>query len=208
MFAAEAVAGGGIPILEVTLTVPEAIRVIDHVVKQAPDVIVGAGQRWSRSRHGPVRGAERCRRHPGNPHPDRNHKRMEARARFCESRSLRPRRRRHLHSRSQSDVSPNTPRCGWRSEPTNGIQLYSRRRHRARYWGRTDPEGGYPTPAVKSNRRTITAVSRGGFEGACTMTGCRIVGDLSDSRMCAGNQKIRRICAIVSLRRLDEANQV
>lgn len=43
LFAAEAVAGGGIPILEVTLTVPEAIRVIEHVVKHAPDVIVGAG---------------------------------------------------------------------------------------------------------------------------------------------------------------------
>ena len=43
LFAAEAIAGGGIPILEVTLTVPEAIRVIDHVVKHAPDVIVGAG---------------------------------------------------------------------------------------------------------------------------------------------------------------------
>jgi 2-dehydro-3-deoxyphosphogluconate aldolase/(4S)-4-hydroxy-2-oxoglutarate aldolase len=43
LFAAEAIAGGGIPILEVTLTVPEAIRVIEHVVKQAPDVIVGAG---------------------------------------------------------------------------------------------------------------------------------------------------------------------
>jgi len=43
LFAAEAVAGGGIPIIEVTWTVPEAIRVIDHVVKHAPDVIVGAG---------------------------------------------------------------------------------------------------------------------------------------------------------------------
>jgi len=43
LFAAEAVAGGGIPILEVTLTVPEAIRVIEQVVKRAPDMIVGAG---------------------------------------------------------------------------------------------------------------------------------------------------------------------
>lgn len=43
MFAAEAVAGGGIPILEVTLTVPEAIRVIGQVVKRAPELIVGAG---------------------------------------------------------------------------------------------------------------------------------------------------------------------
>jgi 2-dehydro-3-deoxyphosphogluconate aldolase/(4S)-4-hydroxy-2-oxoglutarate aldolase len=43
LFAAEAVARGGIPIIEVTLTVPEAIRVISHLVKNAPDVIVGAG---------------------------------------------------------------------------------------------------------------------------------------------------------------------
>jgi len=43
LFAAEAIAGGGIPILEVTLTVPEAIRVIDQVVRRAPDMIVGAG---------------------------------------------------------------------------------------------------------------------------------------------------------------------
>ena len=43
LFAAEAIARGGIPILEVTLTVPEATRVIDHVVNKAPDVIVGAG---------------------------------------------------------------------------------------------------------------------------------------------------------------------
>ena len=43
LFAAEAVARGGIPIIEVTLTVPEAIKVIAHVVKNAPEVTVGAG---------------------------------------------------------------------------------------------------------------------------------------------------------------------
>jgi len=43
LFAAEAVARGGIPIVEVTLTVPEAMKVIAHVVQHAPDVIVGAG---------------------------------------------------------------------------------------------------------------------------------------------------------------------
>lgn len=43
LFAAEAVARGGIPIVEVTLTVPEAIKVIASVVEHAPDVIVGAG---------------------------------------------------------------------------------------------------------------------------------------------------------------------
>jgi 2-dehydro-3-deoxyphosphogluconate aldolase/(4S)-4-hydroxy-2-oxoglutarate aldolase len=43
LFAAEAVSRGGIPIVEVTLTVPEAIKVISHVVQHAPEVIVGAG---------------------------------------------------------------------------------------------------------------------------------------------------------------------
>jgi 2-dehydro-3-deoxyphosphogluconate aldolase/(4S)-4-hydroxy-2-oxoglutarate aldolase len=43
LFAAGAVARGGIPIVEVTLTVPEAIRVISSLAEQVPDVIVGAG---------------------------------------------------------------------------------------------------------------------------------------------------------------------
>jgi len=43
MFAAESVSRGGIPIVEVALTVPEAIRVVSHLVKNIPDMIVGAG---------------------------------------------------------------------------------------------------------------------------------------------------------------------
>jgi 2-dehydro-3-deoxyphosphogluconate aldolase / (4S)-4-hydroxy-2-oxoglutarate aldolase len=43
MFAAEAVHRGGIPIVEVTLTVPGAIEVISHLVKNAPEMLVGAG---------------------------------------------------------------------------------------------------------------------------------------------------------------------
>ena len=43
LFAAEAVSRGGIPIVEVTLTVPEAHKVISDLVRNAPDVIVGAG---------------------------------------------------------------------------------------------------------------------------------------------------------------------
>ena len=43
LFAAEAVSRGGIPIVEVTLTVPDAHKVISHLVKNAPEVIVGAG---------------------------------------------------------------------------------------------------------------------------------------------------------------------
>jgi 2-dehydro-3-deoxyphosphogluconate aldolase / (4S)-4-hydroxy-2-oxoglutarate aldolase len=43
LFAAEVVARGGIPIVEITMTVPGAIDVIAHLVKNLPHVIVGAG---------------------------------------------------------------------------------------------------------------------------------------------------------------------
>lgn len=43
MFAAEGVSRGGIPIVEVTLTVPEAIKVISDLVKNTADIMVGAG---------------------------------------------------------------------------------------------------------------------------------------------------------------------
>ncbi len=42
-FAAEAVASGGIPIVEITMTVPGASEVISHLVRSAPEMIVGAG---------------------------------------------------------------------------------------------------------------------------------------------------------------------
>ena len=43
MFAAESVSRGGIPIVEVTLTVPEAVSVISDLVKNTANVTVGAG---------------------------------------------------------------------------------------------------------------------------------------------------------------------
>ncbi len=42
-FAAEAVASGGIPIVEITMTEPGAKEVLCHLVCKAPDMIVGAG---------------------------------------------------------------------------------------------------------------------------------------------------------------------
>lgn len=42
-FAAEAVARGGIPIVEITMTVPGAIDVISHLVRFHPKMLVGAG---------------------------------------------------------------------------------------------------------------------------------------------------------------------
>ena len=43
LFAAEAVCGAGIPIVEVTLTVPGAVEVIRELVRQNRDLVVGAG---------------------------------------------------------------------------------------------------------------------------------------------------------------------
>src|SRR5260370_17848391 len=42
LFAAEVVARGGIPIVEITMTVPGALEGISHLLKSLPHVIVGA----------------------------------------------------------------------------------------------------------------------------------------------------------------------
>lgn len=42
-FAAEAVTGGGIPIVELTMTVPGAVDVIAELVRHSPRTIIGAG---------------------------------------------------------------------------------------------------------------------------------------------------------------------
>ena len=54
LFAAQAVASGGIPIVELTMTVPGAIEVIAHMVRNGPELIVGAGTVWD------VETARRC----------------------------------------------------------------------------------------------------------------------------------------------------
>ena len=43
LFAAQAVAEGGIPVIEITLTVPQATQVISRLVKDHPRMVVGAG---------------------------------------------------------------------------------------------------------------------------------------------------------------------
>jgi 2-dehydro-3-deoxyphosphogluconate aldolase/(4S)-4-hydroxy-2-oxoglutarate aldolase len=42
-FAAAAVSAGGIPIVEITMTVPEACRLMHDIITNVPDIIVGAG---------------------------------------------------------------------------------------------------------------------------------------------------------------------
>lgn len=53
-FAAEAVASGGIPIVEIEMTVPGATDVIAYLVQHIPDMIVGAGSVYD------VETARRC----------------------------------------------------------------------------------------------------------------------------------------------------
>src|SRR5271166_3623071 len=43
VFAAEAVSKGGLPIVELTMTVPNATECIAHLVKKHPHMLVGAG---------------------------------------------------------------------------------------------------------------------------------------------------------------------
>jgi 2-dehydro-3-deoxyphosphogluconate aldolase / (4S)-4-hydroxy-2-oxoglutarate aldolase len=43
LFAAEALVAGGIPVIEITLTVPQATQVISHLMKRVPHIVAGAG---------------------------------------------------------------------------------------------------------------------------------------------------------------------
>src|SRR5271154_1449640 len=43
LFAAEAVSRGGLPIVELTMTVPKATELIVYLLKQHPQMLVGAG---------------------------------------------------------------------------------------------------------------------------------------------------------------------
>jgi 2-dehydro-3-deoxyphosphogluconate aldolase/(4S)-4-hydroxy-2-oxoglutarate aldolase len=43
LFAAEAVCSAGVPIVEVTMTVPGAVKVIYELTRQSPEILVGAG---------------------------------------------------------------------------------------------------------------------------------------------------------------------
>lgn len=42
-FAADTVAKAGIPIVEITMTVPEACKLMTHLMRHHPDIVVGAG---------------------------------------------------------------------------------------------------------------------------------------------------------------------
>jgi 2-dehydro-3-deoxyphosphogluconate aldolase/(4S)-4-hydroxy-2-oxoglutarate aldolase len=54
LFVAEAVSSAGIPIVELTMTVPGAIDAISHLARNNPEIIVGAGTVWD------IETARRC----------------------------------------------------------------------------------------------------------------------------------------------------
>jgi 2-dehydro-3-deoxyphosphogluconate aldolase/(4S)-4-hydroxy-2-oxoglutarate aldolase len=54
LFAAETISSAGIPIVELTMTVPGAIDAIAHLARNSPEVIVGAGTVWD------IETARRC----------------------------------------------------------------------------------------------------------------------------------------------------
>ena len=115
LFAAESVASGGIPIVELTMTVPGAIDVISHLVRSAPQLIVGAGTVWD------TETARRC---------------LDAGARFLTSTGLdlktvefaHQRERRHFSRRPDANRSDDgvESRCGLRQ----GISMRTARRRR------------------------------------------------------------------------------
>ncbi len=55
-FAAESVSRGGIPIVEITMTVPGALEVISNLVKTTPEMTVGAGSITGHRNSAPLSG--------------------------------------------------------------------------------------------------------------------------------------------------------
>ena len=128
LFAAEAVSRGGIPIVEIEMTVPGAIAVIAHLVKHAPKMIVGAGDVFDSdiARQCVDAGAQFLTSPgldlkiiefalgadvvamPGALTPTEVTRAWKSGADFRKSFSLRPSGRRHLHPRSESPV-PESP---------------------------------------------------------------------------------------------------
>ena len=108
LFAAEAVAAGGVVVIEIPLTVPQAVKVITQLVKTIPGIVVGAGGvrnpataqvvfrcrsavsdlRWSPSFRHRVRLPTGCGGHPGCADPDGGHHRMGSEIRFRQGRAL------------------------------------------------------------------------------------------------------------------------
>ncbi len=125
----EAIGAGGLTILEITMTVPGAISVIEAIRKRDPNIVVGAGTvldaetaracilggRPFCGEPGGGPGHHRSlsslldRGHAGSAHSHRSGERMDQRRRRREGLPLRSAGRRLLYQGAQSALSPDRP---------------------------------------------------------------------------------------------------
>ena len=130
-FAAESIAGrAGIPIVELTMTVPGAIELIADLSQNKPSVIVGAGtvldletarrcldagavlnQPRTGSSHRRIRAWTKCRGDPRRPDTHRSHDGVERRRRLRKGFSLLTARWCSLYQSVKGALSPRTFDC-------------------------------------------------------------------------------------------------
>ena len=166
LFAAEAICGAGIPIVEVTTTVPGAVEVIRELARHSPEIIVGAGNAILRRFSAPLPGRRskvyyhyrlrpgyrqpcaraRHRGFPGCLNGHGGHGRVQGWLRLCQDFSMRSSRRPHLHPGSQGIISANPLDRFWRCEPANCGGLHSGRSGRVGHRHRPDSPGRDQTP--------------------------------------------------------------
>ena len=139
LFAAETVYDAGIPVVEITLTVPGAIEVISQLTRNFPACIVGAGtvldaetaQRCvdagarfiTEPRAGSgcagIHTQEQCSCYSGSAHSQRSNHSMEGRCRFCEDIPLCSSGWRSVHPSFEGPIATNSFDRVWRRRSTD-----------------------------------------------------------------------------------------
>ena len=161
-FAAETIAKAGIPIVEITMTVPGAIEVIRDLVQNAPDVIVGAGTVLD------IETARLCLKaganfltspgldleivkfavneeradDGGRADADRSNRGVEGGIGLREDFPVRAGWRGQLHQGAQGTVSAGAVDRGGRREPADGVGLHFGGGDGAGDWRGIDPASG------------------------------------------------------------------
>jgi Entner-Doudoroff aldolase len=159
LFAAEAVSRGGLPIVELTMTVPKATELIAYLVKKHPHIVVGAGTvlDLETARACLAAGAKFITSPgldleivafsveaevvviPGVLTPSEIIAAVKARADFVKNISLLSGRRCGLCARFEGSLPQRVVHRGGRRQPTNRREIPGGRRHRSWHWGRFDP---------------------------------------------------------------------
>jgi hypothetical protein len=144
--AAHAVCAGGIPIVEVTMTVPNAIDVIQELIQTMDHrVLIGAGTVLDAATALQCleAGAEflvsTWQAHDGGrADSQRNCCRLEGRVRLREGFSVRKRRRRQLYQSTQVRVAADPYGADWRREPRQRRSVPGSGRFCSRRWQRVN----------------------------------------------------------------------